>query len=86
MSIKIILSLLIITFTSIINYNSDQKLEILNNCLIHAGEQKIWIGNLTTKNLEEFASGMYTEIDGSIVIENYDGLNLILLKQLIKAI
>ncbi|WP_179376114.1 hypothetical protein [Winogradskyella wichelsiae] len=84
MGIKITLSLLIISFTGVINYNSDQKSEMLNNYLVDAGEQKIWIGNLTTKNLEEFASGMYTEIDGSIMIENYDGLNLILLKTLQK--
>jgi len=46
--------------------------------------QKAWIGDLLTENLQEFASGQYTEVQGSITIENYNGVDLKVLTTLQK--
>jgi hypothetical protein len=46
--------------------------------------QKAWTGNLLTKNLKDFASGNYTEVQGTITIEDYEGVDLTVLEGLQK--
>lgn len=46
--------------------------------------QKIWEGDLLTKDLIEFNTGKYTEVNGSITVKNYTKKDLSLLKKLEK--
>ncbi|MGG6230495.1 hypothetical protein [Tenacibaculum sp. SDUM215027] len=46
--------------------------------------QKTWTGNLLTKNLKDFASGNYTEVQGTITIEGFKGVDLTVLEELQK--
>ena len=46
--------------------------------------QKAWSGDLTIENLQEFASGEYTEVQGSIVLKNYSEVDLTILEKLQK--
>ncbi|MCL5246915.1 hypothetical protein M4I21_13920 [Cellulophaga sp. 20_2_10] len=46
--------------------------------------QKIWKGDLLTEHLQDFASGAYTEVEGAITIEEYEGVDLTVLKTLEK--
>ncbi|TKD65908.1 hypothetical protein [Flavobacterium sp. ASW18X] len=38
--------------------------------------QKVWTGNLLTQDLKDFAAGHYTEVKGTITIQDFDGVDL----------
>ncbi|WBU89726.1 hypothetical protein [Cellulophaga omnivescoria] len=52
--------------------------------IVKTQAQKIWKGDLAIENLEDFTSGEYTEVDGNIIIEEYQGTDLTVLTKLEK--
>lgn len=52
--------------------------------IVKTQAQKIWQGDLAIENLEDFTSGEYTEVDGNIIIEEYEGTDLTVFTKLIK--
>lgn len=54
------------------------------NAKINAQETKVWEGNLSTKDFNTFYTGDYIEVNGNIIIDNFDGENLNIFKKLQK--
>ncbi|MGJ8734249.1 MAG: hypothetical protein ACSHW4_13920 [Cellulophaga sp.] len=52
--------------------------------IVKTQAQKKWQGDLLTENLQDFASGAYTEVEGTITIEEYEGVDLTVLETLEK--